>query len=130
MNLPPMKSFLVDRLKVRIHEDRMQTAADAATFISSQIQQLQLSQEEVNIVFAAAPSQLELLANLCQRGEFDWSRVNAFHMDEYVGLGSKDPNSFGHYLHAHLFRQVPLHSVHYMDGKNSDLENSCDEYSR
>ena len=42
--------------------------------------------ERIRIVFAAAPSQNECLAALIQSEGLDWSRVTAFHMDEYIGL--------------------------------------------
>ena len=38
--------------------------------------------EELNVMFAAAPSQNDVLATLVSAPESDWSRVNAFHMDE------------------------------------------------
>ena len=40
---------------------------------------------EANIIFASSPSQLDVL-NALLKEDVDWSRVNAFHMDEYIGI--------------------------------------------
>jgi len=40
--------------------------------------------------------------------EIDWTRVVAFHMDEYLGLDADHPASFRRYLQEHLFRLVGL----------------------
>ncbi len=59
-------------------------------------------------MFAAAPSQDEFLAGLVARQEIDWTRVVAFHMDEYLGIGADHPVSFRRYLQEHLFRLVDM----------------------
>ena len=38
----------------------------------------------------------------------DWTRVVAFHMDEYLGINADHPISFRRYLQEHLFRLVGL----------------------
>ena len=52
-------------------------------------------QPRARVIFACAPSQNEFLAELIlqSRGSVDWSRVDGFHMDEYIGLGAKHPAS-------------------------------------
>ena len=80
-----MKQFLADKLKVRIYENREQIGADAAKMAAGHIGELLERKEFVNIIFAAAASQNEFLAALVKE-DIDWSRVNAFHMDEYIGL--------------------------------------------
>ena len=61
-----------------------------------------------NVIFAAAPSQDEFLADLIAADAVDWSRVFGFHMDEYLGLAPTHPASFRRYLHEHLFDLVGL----------------------
>ena len=45
-------------------------------------------------MFAAAPSQNEVLAQLLEEKDIDWGRVNAFHMDEYIGIAPDHPAGF------------------------------------
>ena len=63
--------------------------------IAQKLRELLASRDQVNIMFGAAPSQNETLATLVNAGGIDWSRVNAFHMDEYVGLPTEHRALFG-----------------------------------
>ncbi len=69
----------------------------------------------VRSVFAAAPSQNEFLEHLVAQPGVDWRRVEAFHMDEYLGLPPEAPQRFGHFLAERLFNRVPLREIHYLD---------------
>jgi glucosamine-6-phosphate deaminase len=50
------------------------------------------------MVFAAAPSQAEMLEALVIERDVDWARVTAFHMDEYIGLPPAAPERFASWL--------------------------------
>ena len=67
------------------------------------------------MIFAAAPSQSEMLAALVREPGIDWPRVAAFHMDEYLGLPPEAPQRFGNWLRASLFDRVPLGEVHLIE---------------
>jgi len=58
----------------------------AAIDIANAIRSFLTEKDEVNMIFAAAPSQNEVLTALCEQKGIEWERVNAFHMDEYVNL--------------------------------------------
>ena len=45
-------------------------------------------------------------------GDIDWSRVEAFHMDEYIGLGEDAPERFATWLQKRIFNRVPFGAVH------------------
>lgn len=119
----------VDKLKVKIYETRLLMGAAAAYDVSEKIKELLSKQNFVNIIFAAAPSQNEFLSSLSQQKEVDWNRVNAFHMDEYVGLDKNDPKCFGNFLKERIFDQVPFHEVHYLDGSTDDPNTECQRYT-
>jgi glucosamine-6-phosphate deaminase len=72
-------------------------------------------QEIVRTIFAAAPSQNEMLATLLEAEGIDWSRVEAFHMDEYLGLDADAPQRFGLWLKERLFDRLPFRAVHLID---------------
>lgn len=124
-----MKTFKKDLLEIEVFDTRDEmgetAAADAAAYINS----LLARQDEVNIVFAAAPSQNDFLFHLSKK-DIDWKRVNAFHMDEYVGLGQEAPQRFGNYLAEHIFNLVPFGSVHYIFDKDKTPEQMCGSYAR
>ncbi len=118
----------VDKLKVKIYESRLLMGASAAYDVSQKVKELLTKQDFVNIVFAAAPSQNEFLAAFSQ-SEVDWTRINAFHMDEYIGLSKNDPERFGNFLKKKIFERVPFHEVYYLDGNTGDPEMECRHYT-
>ena len=69
----------------------------------------------VRMIFAAAPSQQDMLDALIREGGVDWSRVVAFHMDDYIGLPSSAPQLFANWLKERLFDRVKLGATHLID---------------
>lgn len=114
----------VDKLEVRIFDTRAEMGAAAALDIKRKFCELLAEKQQINVIFAAAPSQNEVLAALGADGEIDWSRIHAYHMDEYIGLAADAPQGFGNFLRAHLFDHVPLASVNLIDvtAKDADAE--------
>ena len=82
------------------------------------------------MIFAAAPSQNETLAALMKEEGIDWTRVIAFHMDEYVGLASDHPQSFGTYLREHVFAHLPFKAINYLNGAAADPAAECARYGK
>ena len=124
-----MKLMHADRLEVRIYQTREEMGAAAASAAADCLRRLLSEKEEVNVVFAAAPSQNETLACLSKEEGIDWSRVNAFHMDEYVGLPKGHPARFSQYLKDHIFSLLPFRSVRLINDGNGSLEEECLSYS-
>lgn len=123
-----MRSFNVDELYIRVYDERAAMGSGAAEMVADRINELLQLQATVNIIFAAAPSQNEFLAALGDQ-PIDWRRVNAFHMDEYVGLGEDAPQRFGNFLKERLFSRVGPGSVYYLDGGVEELGEECRRYS-
>ena len=117
-----------DNIRIRISDSRAALGDAAAQAVAERIQNLLSTQPTLNMVFAAAPSQNEFLAALI-RQPLDWGRINAFHMDEYLGLGSAAPQSFGYYLNTHLFDDLPFKKVHLINGLAANPQAECDRYS-
>jgi glucosamine-6-phosphate deaminase len=115
-------------IRVNIFADRTQMGAAAARTTADIIRHLLASQPVVNMIFAAAPSQNEFLAALSEQ-PIEWSRINAFHMDEYIGLDEHSPQSFARYLKEHLFDKTPFQSIHYLHGDAKDPAAECRRYT-
>ena len=108
-----LKELKKDKLSVEIYENRSAMGIAAADDIAACMERLLSVKDTINMVFAAAPSQNDVLESLLKK-PLDWSRVNAFHMDEYVGLTKEHPQSFGNYLNEHVFNKAPFKSVYYV----------------
>ena len=125
-----MKEFFVDKLKVKVFENRVLMGADAALDIKNKILELLSDKEEINMIFAAAPSQNDVLKSLVEDSSIEWNRVNAYHMDEYIGLDKDAPQGFGNFLKAHIFGLVPFKSVNYIDISTDNPESEADRYAK
>ncbi len=123
-----MRTFKVDKLTVNFLDSRDLMGKKAAEDIAAAIVALQKEKDEINIIFAAAPSQNETLAHLIEHKEIDWTKINAFHMDEYLGLPKNSPQKFAIYLDEHIFSKVPFKSVNYVDCSAEDIDAECARY--
>lgn len=125
-----MKTFKKDKLDVKVYGNRAEMGAAAARDVSAKIKELLKSKSELNIIFAAAPSQNEVLASLAADKTIPWEKINAFHMDEYVGLCAEAPQGFGNFLSERLFSLVQLKSVSYIDVSAKDPDAEAERYGR
>lgn len=91
-------------------------AAQAATAIRSAISQ----RGQARIIAATAASQFEFLDALTKADGIDWTRVEAFHLDEYIGLPVTHPGSFRKMLMERLVRPTGIKRYHLLDGDAAD----------
>lgn len=124
-----MRTFKKDLLNVNIYETREEMGNAAARDIKARILSLLQTRETINMIFAAAPSQNEVLYALATDKEIPWNRINAFHMDEYIGLSADAPQGFGNFLKEHIFGLADFKSVSYIDITASDAEKECKRYA-
>ncbi|UKS27408.1 6-phosphogluconolactonase [Paenibacillus sp. HWE-109] len=119
----------VDALNIHIYSDRRTMGADAGADVAAKIKELLLVKPAIRMIFAAAPSQKELLSYLTEDQEIEWSRITAFQMEEYLGLPQDAAQMFRHFLHKHLVSQVNPQVVNWIDNANaSDIE--CLRYTQ
>ena len=72
------------------------------------------------IIAATAASQLEFLEALTKAPGIDWSRVEAFHLDEYIGLPVTHPGSFRKMLLEQLVQKTGIANYHLLDGDSAN----------
>ena len=125
-----MKTFKKDNLTVEVYENRTLMGEAAARDIKACFKKLLAEKAEINVIFAAAPSQNDVLKALVEDKEIEWNRVNAYHMDEYIGLDKDAPQGFGNFLKAHIFGLVPFKSVNYIDITTTDPEAEANRYGK
>ncbi len=113
-----MTTIVRNRLRTDVLPDRAAMGAAAAEHAAGRLRELLAAQERVRVIFAAAASQTELLDALAGCDGIDWSRVDAFHLDEYVGLPLGDERSFGTWLDRHIWSRVRPARIEKLDGGN------------
>jgi glucosamine-6-phosphate deaminase len=124
-----MEQFQKDSLTVKkcvSHDELGKTSADDVTEV---VLKLLKKKATISMIFAAAPSQDDFLQRFSENKEIDFLRINAFHMDEYIGLDHNAPQEFGNYLKEHIFGKCPFKSVHYLNGQNAYPQEECKRYA-
>lgn len=124
-----MKQYKKELLDIKVYDTRDEMGIHAAKEAADYIRELMKKQEVVNIVFAAAPSQNDFLLHLSKE-DIEWGRINAFHMDEYIGLAKDASQGFGNYLAEHIFNLVPFKSVNYIYDETKTPEQICEDYEK
>lgn len=124
----PLLDRKIDRLTVKTFADREAMGAAAAADIAEALRERLASQENVRVIFASAPSQASMVEQLRAMPGIDWSRVTAFHMDEFIGLAPDAPQRFAHWLNRHIFDALPLAAAHRID-PGADPEREAQRYT-
>ena len=83
---------------VHLAADKEMLGRQAAALGAQAIRDALARHGEATIIVATGASQFELLQALVAAEGIDWSKVTAFHLDEYVGLSEAHPASFRRYL--------------------------------
>lgn len=121
------RNFRADNLNVLVYESRAKMGKAAASVIAAEIRNAIQERGRAVVILASAPSQNEFLANLANEGDIDWTRVTAFHLDEYLGMDQHAPQSFRRFLIDRLVNKVPLGEFH---GLRGDAEDGTEEANR
>lgn len=119
---------LSEKYCVEIYESRAAMGRAVALDVAERIRAVAGEKGRVRMIFAAAPSQAEMLAALTSMPDLPWERVTAFHMDEYIGLDADAPQRFGNWLEAHLFSKIPAADIHRIPPAGSAVE-ICQSYA-
>jgi glucosamine-6-phosphate deaminase len=122
-NVLPISEFKVDKLTVKVYDTRINMGKAAMLETMVELNRLTQLQDTIRMIFAAAPSQNEFLDYLRQQIDFQWNKVEAFHMDEYIELPEGSPQRFGNFLNEKIFRRLPFKKVNFIqpDPKNPDF---------
>jgi glucosamine-6-phosphate deaminase len=128
---PPRGARLLEcgRMRIEVHPDRPGVGEAAARAVGAEIRSRLDRDGKIAVIFASAPSQNEFLAALRRDSAIDWSKVTAFHLDEYLGIGPTHPASFRRFLKDRLFDHVPVRAFHGLDGETKDPAAECAHYA-
>lgn len=72
----------------------------------------------------------KLLAEMCKTGKLSFRNVTTINLDEYVGLGKRDEQSYVHFMHENFFDRtdIPERNTHLPNGLAKDLDKECVRY--
>lgn len=105
-------------MQIRIFPDKESLSRAAAEHAANSLRSLLREKVTVRLVAATGASQMEFLEVLTVAPDMDWSRVEVFHLDEYVGLPITHPASFRKYLYDRLVKKTGVTRFHPLDGES------------
>jgi beta-glucuronidase len=125
----PLHKKTGQNLKVCIYTNRRLLGEAAAFQFIDQVNELLKRKESIRVIFASAGSQVEFLETLVRNRMFvDWTRIDAYHLDEFVGADSETSFGFVHWIKAHLIDRLPFRRFEAINGKADNLAEECRRY--
>lgn len=106
---------------VRLFNDKIALGQAAAEQAADAIQRAIGKRGNARIIAATGASQFDFLEALTKAPSIDWTKVEMFHLDEYIGLPITHPASFRKFLHERLIAKTGITHYHLLDGEAADL---------
>ncbi len=107
---------------LQIFNDNKSLSKAAADHAASAIREAISLNGNARIIAATGTSQFEFLDALTREAGIDWGKVEAFHLDEYVGLPIAHPASFRKILLGRLIEKTGIPKFHALDGERDPAE--------
>jgi len=116
-------------MRVQTFSDGRSLAGAAAAEAASRIRSAIATFGRARIIAATGTSQLAFLDALIATAGIDWSKIELFHLDEYIGLPIDHPASFRKYLLERVIRPAGIARTHLIDGERNP-DDVCRELGR
>lgn len=124
----PLSETQCDDLLTSVYATNEDLGAAAADEAEQIIQAALADRGEANVIVATGNSQLTFLHALRIK-PIDWSKINVFHMDEYLGLTPTHPASFPQFLRRHLLSDITPKEFFPVVSYGRYPENVCHDYA-
>lgn len=105
---------------LKVFPDRLSLSQAAAEQAAAKIRSAISAKGHARVVAATAASQVQFLEALTKTPEIDWTKVELFHLDEYIGLPISHPGSFRKMLLDQLVRKTGITNYHLLHGDTGD----------
>ena len=109
-------------MQLKVFENKDSLAEAASQHASASLRNAINNRGRARLIAATGASQFEFLEALTALPDIDWSSVEMFHLDEYVGLPPDHPASFRKYLLERLIRKAGIERYHLLDGEKDPVE--------
>jgi glucosamine-6-phosphate deaminase len=108
-------------MEIIISESKQELGKIAAEKGAQLIREAISERGKANIIVATGASQFEMLSELVKE-DIDWSKVTAFHLDEYIGIPVTHPASFRKYLKERFVDIVSPKEFIYVNGSGNPYQ--------
>ena len=103
-------------MKIEVFPDTNSLAKAASAKAAAKLRDCIQQTGRARIIAATGAAQFEFLEMLTRTPQIDWSRVEMFHLDEYIGIPAEHPASFRKFLRERLINKTGITHHHLIDG--------------
>jgi glucosamine-6-phosphate deaminase len=107
---------------IKCFSDKRDMAKVAAEQAAAELRGVIEKRGKARIVAATGAAQFEFLEALTSWPGIDWTRVEMFHLDEYIGLPASHPASFCRFLKERLIQKTGITKHFLLDGEQDPVE--------
>lgn len=129
-SIRPVTRATVEKLPVEVYASEADLGRAAAAEMARLLREAIAAKGHANVILATGNSQLAFLRALRAEEGVDWSKVNVFHMDEYVGIDPSHRASFPRFLREHILDHVKGARFFPVNGDATRVAETCAEYER
>ena len=104
-------------MKINILENPVELGKAAAIHCADIINEVIARKGKARIVLSTGASQFDTIKALIEK-DIDWSRVEMFHLDEYIGIPETHPASFRKYLKERFLNKINIKQAYLLDGED------------
>ena len=108
-------------MKLIVCESQKDLGIRSADHAAALINEAIAAKGSARILLSTGASQFPFFDEFVQR-DIDWSKVEMFHLDEYVGISKDHPASFNFYLTNRFVNKVNPGKYHLIDGTKNPEE--------
>jgi glucosamine-6-phosphate deaminase len=103
-------------MRIAVFPDKKSLAKSAAAAATDALRLSIQKRGSARIIAATGAAQFEFLELLTQTPGIDWSKVEMFHLDEYIGIPADHPASFRKFLLVRLINKTGISRYHLLEG--------------
>jgi len=113
-------------MEIRVCKDKVSLGKSAAEYTASLLNKAIEEKGSARIILSTGASQFDTITALVET-DVDWSKVEMFHLDEYVDLPETHIASFRKYLKERFTSKVNLKAAHFVDGTKEGIKKLTEE---
>ena len=108
-------------MKVKVFNTSKEVGAAAAKQAAEKLNKVISEKGSARLLLSTGASQFAFFESFVKEN-VDWSKVEMFHLDEYVGISTEHPASFHKYLKERFVDVVKPGKYHLMNGEDAPEE--------
>lgn len=114
---------------MEIFEEKDSMGRKSSDFVCRELNKAIREKGSANLILGTGASQHPLHEALLKE-DLDWTRINLFHLDEYIGLPEENPASFRKFLRERIAEKVKPRNVYYINGEADNIDAEIRRYER